>query len=121
MVQALRILTAAAALALAIVMIVFGYISWWFAPVMLAWNIGPLLLACSIASREQRPGLSVAMLIFAAAYIAAAVWIYRAAFSLGPGMNGFAYLLVPFAGWAGLPCVPLAGSLVSWIRRVMAA
>jgi len=49
------------------------------------------------------------MLLFAIGYVGAASLIYYQVFFRGSrhGMDGFAYLLVPFPGWVGLFCVQI--------------
>ena len=103
MVLALKVLTAASVAGLAIFMMVMGYISLAFAPVMLAWNAAPLVTACVIAARASRSIVPMSMIAFATGYVGIAALLYYDWFFLGaPGMHGFAYLFVPIIGWFGL-------------------
>ena len=102
MVLALKVLTAASVAGLAIFMMVMGYISLVFAPVMLAWNAAPLVTACVIAARASRSIVPIAMIAFATGYVGVAALIYYDWFFLeAQGMDGFAYLFVPIIGWLG--------------------
>ena len=99
-------------------MIIMGYISLWFAPVMLAWNISPLVVAYIFTARTRWSSMPVFMLLFAIGYVIVAALIYYDwFFRQPPGMNGFAYLLVPFLGWIGLPCACAVASLISLIQK----
>lgn len=113
MILALKILTAASVAGLAIFMMVMGYISLAFAPVMLAWNAGPLVTAYVIAAKASRPIIRLFMIVFATGYIGAAGLIYYDWFFLqAQGMDGFAYLFVPAVGWLGL----LIGKVIeTWV------
>lgn len=113
MVLALRVLTAASVAGLAIFMMVMGYMSLAFAPVMLAWNAAPLVAACVIAAKASRSIVTMAMVAFATGYVGVAALIYYDWFFLETqGMDGFAYLLVPIIGWLGL----LIGKVIeTWV------
>jgi len=113
MVLALKILAAASVAGLAIFMMVMGYISLAFAPVMLAWNASPLVMACVIAARASRPIMPLLMIFFATAYVGVASLMYYDWFFLeAQGMDGFAYLFVPTLGWLGL----LIGKVIeTWV------
>jgi len=103
MILGLKILTAASVIGLAIFMMVMGYISLAFAPVMLAWNASPLVTACVIATKASRSVMPLFMSVFATGYVGVTGLIYYDWFFLeAQGMDGFAYLFVPIAGWLGL-------------------
>lgn len=119
MLSALKIIAAASAAGLAIFMMIMGYISWWFAPVMLAWNISPLVVAYIFTARTSWSPVPLSMLLFAIGYVIVAALIYYDwFFRQPPGMNGFAYLLVPFLGWIGLPCACTVASLITVIQKL---
>jgi len=116
MLSTLRILTAAAVLALAAFMMAMGYISLAFAPVMLVWNGSPLFAAYFISARGSRRAIPLSMLLFAISYVGVASLIYYQVFFRGAHheMDGFAYLFVPFLGWFGLLCAQIDVVLDSW-------
>jgi len=103
-------------------MIAMGHVALAFAPVIIFWNIIPLVVACLISTRRSSPATQLSMLLFAIGYVGVAGVIYYLVFFRGAHheMDGFAYLFVPFPGWVGLLSVridPVLDSWGQWFRR----
>ncbi len=111
----LPVLTIAATVALASFMIVMGHVSWWLAPVMIAWNIGPLVVAGVVAAGAHgRPARAWFAAVFALLYIGLACnGYYDLFFRERSGMAGFGYLAMPVLGWAGLLIAKLVETCAS--------
>lgn len=103
-------------------MITMGHVALAFAPVMIVWNVLPLVVAYLISAKRSLPATQLFMLLFAIGYVGVASLIYYLVFFRGAHheMDGFAYLFVPFPGWVGLLSIqidPILDSWGQWFRR----
>lgn len=81
-------------------MLSFGHVSWWFGPVMLAWNFTPLLFCRYVWAKHPAMLWATTIALLASAlYVGAATCLYWEAYADNGPMVGFAYLYVPIAGW----------------------
>jgi len=99
----LSILTVITALCVLALMLRVGSVSWWFAPIVLAWNLSPLVAMRVFAARRDRLSPVWLPIALGLSYVAILCWGYYDAFYSAPSpMSGFAYILLPLFGWLGL-------------------
>ncbi|NYT42522.1 hypothetical protein HZY97_17250 [Sphingomonas sp. R-74633] len=112
--SALSILTVITGLGLTALILRTGHVAWWFAPIVLVWNLGPLVAMRLLADRRDRWSPALLPMAWGLFYVAVLCWGYYDAFYRAPGpMAGFAYLLLPPLGWLGLAIESIVDSCVA--------